>query len=213
MWYTIDSTNLCVIQDVKNLNFWICWFLQNILYWPPGASLFSPNKTTHRQLTRSPTSRGEVPGVWMTRTLKKWLTFIIFHCSERPPTQFIRAPPYDFLRTFFSRQNKIIYGVKSVLAFSKLIIGQVFSTRSYMYLQRYTQMCPAGADGVKLLHMNFNVDKKGPNYWYCSIYAGVEKKLAICKLALRKIFGPKIWSCKFFDKFHFSHQDGWKDHW
>ena len=70
-------------------------------------------------------------------------------------------------------------------------------------------MCPAGADGVKLLHMNFNVDKKkDPITDIAAFTLEWKKKLAICKLALRKIFGPKIWSCKFFDKFHFSHQDG-----
>ena len=64
-------------------------------------------------------------------------------------------------------------------------------------------MCPPGADRVKLLHMNFNVDKKGPKLLILQHLRWSEKKLAIFKLALCKIFGPKIWLCKFFDKFHF----------
>ena len=47
---------------------------------------------------------------------------------------------------YFFAKPRQFHGVKSVLPFSKLIIGksQVFSTRSYVYLPGYTQICDRG---------------------------------------------------------------------
>ena len=65
---------------------------------------------------------------------------------ERRFTQFVRVPPCEilvFLMNFiFFGKTRQLYGVKSILPFSKLIIGrsQVFLTQSYVYLPRYTQI-------------------------------------------------------------------------
>ena len=62
-------------------------------------------------------------------------------------TQFVRVPPYEILvcltNFIFFCSNEIMgYGVKSVLPFSKFIIGKsrVFSACSYVDLHGYSQI-------------------------------------------------------------------------
>ena len=103
---------------------------------------------------------------------------------ERRLTQLVRVTPYEiliYLTIFFLGETRLFSGIKSILPFSKLIIekSQVFSTRSYAYLHRYTQirnrggtMCPPpGGNRVKgvdlgnfLRHFLFGTEKK------CSLF-------------------------------------------
>ena len=86
----------------------------------------------------------------MPRTLCNniWV-FEFFLLVERRLTQFVNVPPYEILvfpTNFFFLAETKFHGVKSVLPFSKLIIGksQVFSARSYVYLHGYTQIRDSG---------------------------------------------------------------------
>ena len=82
-------------------------------------------------------------------------------------TQFVRVPPYEileFLMNFiFFGKTRQLYGVINVLPYSKLIIGksQVFSTRSYVYLLGYKQICDnVPLAGVKRVNCNMIRDFK-----------------------------------------------------
>ena len=76
-----------------------------------------------------------------------------------------------FDELYFFGKTRWLYGVKSVLPFSKLIIGknQVFSTRWYVYLLGYTQICdrgrhnvpPVGVNRVKWTHKNWSCRTNG----------------------------------------------------
>ena len=96
----------------------------------------------------------------------------ICHWLQRPPTQFVRVMKFGyFCRTLF------FYRVKSILLFSKLMIGksQGYSKRSYVYLHTYTQIC-------------------GRETIYAPMESQYQSPCSICSQAI----GPKIKKCYFF---------------
>ena len=110
----------------------------------------------------------------MTRTPpKKWLTFLIFHWSERPPRKgptFWNSGASDELH-FFSANRDIFMGVKAVLPFSKLIIGKSqFFQRACTCICRDTRKYVAGVPSPSRVNISCMSKVSGPLFLYQSYH-------------------------------------------
>ena len=83
---------------------------------------------------------------WITRTLQNNVLLLIFFVGrEAFDPVYVGSPWWNFGLS----DELIFFGVKSILPFSKLIIGksQFFSARSYVRLHSYTHMGQIPQDG------------------------------------------------------------------